>query len=1058
MLNLRFVRQLVFSWVVFGLCAFGVINAQAAIATWGDVSPIDDELSGSWFVGNDSWGAVLVDGGSLLPTSNAYVGFDSGVSGTVTISGDGTSWEDNENLYVGYSGVATVNIEAGAQLKNNLMETCYLGYNLGSQGTVNVSGSGSLLNWNANQGICVGYSGDGILNVKSGGFIDNQRSAYLGYNSGARGEAVVSGLDSTLKTAELFVGYDGQGSLTVAEGGVVNAQTIYAAIEDLHGDGVVNTTGTVLDADLVFDRAHGLQQTFAFGTGGKLNIDCRDKTELGAGFKGKGSLTIADGVAIDSGYNGYLGFIAGSEGTATVTGKGSQWNNYEMYVGRNGKGNLNIEAGGAINTSMIYVGYDADSTGSITVSGDGSTLNMDSVLYLGDNGKGMLKIEAGGRVDCDAGFLAMNPGSTGNAIVAGTGSQWNCQHGIIVGELGDASLAVSDGGKVSTPESLSVGYIGKGSLTVERGGTVNTGTLLASLSDLHGDGVINCKGAVLDWDITFDRTHTIPSQLNFGSGGVIHLDYDGSGDLGVGYKSKGTLRIAEGVTVHSQDAYFGYCPSSYGMATITGEGSTWNVHALRIGISGNAALNIESGATVHADWCQLEQDSQITITGPVSQLLLSSDLVVHFGNATLTIANGGHVSNARASIGNWIGDIAKVMVSGTDSRWANSGEIYVGNGGGSGVLDIEQGGQVTSAGAYLGNDISYMDFTTPGHGLVKISGSGSKWINNGDLVLGKYGGHGEMIIDAGGQVSNANVTLGMGAGTIGKVIVKGSGSGWSNGDLRLGDSEGTGTLNIFDGGAVTAYSVSINGKSRLTINIDGGSSLNVGNGTGQFTNRGILTLIADTRQKANQPLKPILATWEATSFGAVQTFGGTWNERTHEFTASPVMLAVSGMPIYLSRKYIQRALVNDDKSRRTLGISFPQKDEYGNEMAITAVYGDRIDALKRQLNADDLFLAAWSLSAPNAGGVVENDPLYLLFGLDTDRNFNRDAVQIWSYAGNRWAKIEADDLVSEGNFVGFSADRMGTYAITVPEPIALCIFLPGMLALAAFGMRKWRRV
>ena len=112
----------------------------------------------------------------------------------------------------------------------------------------------------------------------------------------------------------------------MADGGAVTARTLYASLSNLLGNGTITTNGAVLDADLVFDGTHGLQQTLAFGSGGTLNLNLDGTGALGAGYKGTGTLRIADGVAVTSS-TGYLGYNSGSTGTATVTGTGSKWTN-----------------------------------------------------------------------------------------------------------------------------------------------------------------------------------------------------------------------------------------------------------------------------------------------------------------------------------------------------------------------------------------------------------------------------------------------------------------------------------------------------------------------------------------------------------------------------------------------------------------------------------------------------------------------------------------------------------------------------------------------------------
>ena len=65
-----------------------------------------------------------------------------------------------------------------------------------------------------------------------------------------------------------------------------------------------------LDADLRFDATHPPTQVVtAFGSGGTLTVTV-GSGRLGAGYKGLGTLTVADGVAVASS-TGYLGYNSG---------------------------------------------------------------------------------------------------------------------------------------------------------------------------------------------------------------------------------------------------------------------------------------------------------------------------------------------------------------------------------------------------------------------------------------------------------------------------------------------------------------------------------------------------------------------------------------------------------------------------------------------------------------------------------------------------------------------------------------------------------------------------
>lgn len=85
-----------------------------------------------------------------------------------------------------------------------------------------------------------------------------------------------------------------------------------------------------------------------------------------------------------SGGNGYLGFNKNSAGTAIVTGEDSLWDNSggDLFVGYQGQGTLTVEKGGAVSSENGFVGAQSDSNGVATVTGVGSQWdNMN--LYVG---------------------------------------------------------------------------------------------------------------------------------------------------------------------------------------------------------------------------------------------------------------------------------------------------------------------------------------------------------------------------------------------------------------------------------------------------------------------------------------------------------------------------------------------------------------------------------------------------------------------------------------------------------------------------------------------------
>jgi T5SS/PEP-CTERM-associated repeat protein len=96
-------------------------------------------------------------------------------------------------------------------------------------------------------------------------------------------------------------------------------------------------------------------------------------TSINVGFSHTGDLTITNGGSL-GGTDGAIGYLAGSQGTVTVTGINSRWNSTGfLSVGRIGDGTLVISNGASASDDNAFIGEMANSTGHVTVDGSGSS-------------------------------------------------------------------------------------------------------------------------------------------------------------------------------------------------------------------------------------------------------------------------------------------------------------------------------------------------------------------------------------------------------------------------------------------------------------------------------------------------------------------------------------------------------------------------------------------------------------------------------------------------------------------------------------------------------------
>jgi T5SS/PEP-CTERM-associated repeat protein len=382
------------------------------------------------------------------------------------------------------------------------------------------------------------------------------------------------------------------------------------------------------------------------------------------GSAGEGRLNIQGGGVVLSA-DGFIGAMAGSVGTASVTGRDgsgnpSTWTNAgNLRIGYQGFGTLAIEEGGSVSTEFGFIGQEQDSTGTVTVSGADS-IWTNTTLNIGGGGMGTLNILDGGEVLDDVGKAINGVVIVSGADLAGNPSKWTN------GELA-----------VGANDALT------GELMVQDGGSVSA-TFANIGSDAGSIGMASVTGAGSTW-----------TNVMF---------------LRVGDSGTGTLTIEDGGRVTSDgDGYLGNMMGSEGTATVTGAGSSWMIaEELRVGNMGLGTLMIQNGGSVDnengAIGYNSGSDGTVTVTGPNAMWANHSSLrVANSGAGTLSIESGGSVGSPDGSIAAEANSTGMVNVSGDGSAWNISGRLAVGGnaatatGGGTGAIRIQSGGVVSVA-------------------------------------------------------------------------------------------------------------------------------------------------------------------------------------------------------------------------------------------------------------------------------------------------------------------------------------------------------------------------
>ena len=495
------------------------------------------------------------------------------------------------------------------------------------------------------------------------------------------------------------------------------------------------------------------------GSTGSVSLSNNTQIDIGAyglivGLRGRGTATIGGGSVVNSSgayfNNASIGEYAGSVGTLTVTGAGSQLissgtDNAVSIARSGGTGTLNVLAGGLVETLGLYVARAGN--GTVNVSGVGSHLvvSNDNGSYssfpaqagfasFGGNAgsRGTLNVTAGGVVDIrdtstednPALRLGLRSGSVGIGIVDGAGSQINISQqaagtygpNLQLGVQGDGTLTVRNGGAVNITGDNATLFV-SGGWDVD--GLPPTALLAQSELIIQTGGVVT----VTDTGAGFDTVSVGTEQ--FGNG-AIRISGAGSklisigttnDEINIGNRGTGLLTIGTGGEVIGRRMFVGYHAGSTGTVQISGAGSKLTL----------ASNDVYAGSNTPA-----------------------ALFVGTRGNSTLTVSAAAHVdlTGARAFLS--VGDGYNALVPGA-----------------TGVLSIQSGGVVT---VNHGTDASSTGYTTIdigtqvlGAGTINVTGAGSKLISAGseDYILVGDSGKGTLNVLAGGEVQGQLMFVGL---------------------------------------------------------------------------------------------------------------------------------------------------------------------------------------------------------------------------------------------------------------------------------------------------------
>lgn len=262
----------------------------------------------------------------------------------------------------------------------------------------------------------------------------------------------------------------------------------------------------------------------------------------------------------------------------------------------------------------------------------------------------------------------------------------------------------------------------------------------------------------INGELRVGRVNGVPAELSIVGSKV----YSGAGFIGYGGSNAapntGTVRVSgAGAEWH----LLGDAPIAY--AGVLGIGASGTGY-------GNGSLIIENGGKVFAETVRISNavgsggESHIVVSGEGSVLeadefrgLSSSTAIVD----PITIRDGGLISTNSVSLG---GQGSSVLVSGSGSRWLNSGAMINRNG-----FAIESGGKVETQSLKLGKNTTVTGVGSVLHASERVDLEGA--FNTGYITVSDGGlletpilaisSQGGMRVESGGRVSADTAGVGL---------------------------------------------------------------------------------------------------------------------------------------------------------------------------------------------------------------------------------------------------------------------------------------------------------
>jgi fibronectin-binding autotransporter adhesin len=609
--------QLIASSLCVGCAGQGALTIQSGglVTTGFGGGSIGDSSGGPGVVTVDGVGPGAV-ASTWTTSGQVLLGTGAGTNGTLNVQ-NGAKFSTSNDLTVGQNGNGTLMIASGGQVNNVNGNVGLLG---GSMGSVTVSGDGS--QWNNSGGVFVGGAGQGNVTLQAGATGRSGNGLDIGVGPGVTGAMTLTGVGSTSTPTSwtnaagtVLVGDLGTGTLTIQNGALLS--NVGDLLVGNLGTGTVTIAsgGSVSNVNAVLgNQGSGLGQVYVVGTGSSwvssgvltigqsgvgavrldsgASIDVQAELVVGSAARSAGTLLINPFTSIS-----VQGATIGNAGGGTVIINGGSFNDAShngdsfvgVIVGQTGSGTISIYGGGQMSTFGLDIASGSHSTGEVSVDGSNSLLSTgQGHLNIGVEGDGSLTITNGAKVQSGEAIISESGSSIGRVIV--DGAEWVAGlqggGGLVVGGGGAmGSLTVRNGGVIDFgPGTIEIGILGPGTLTLQNNSEVAANDITIGT---HGQVIVQQSTSMLTGNVTNHGSLILdPSTLNvlgnftLAPDGTLVLDVDGTASGLFSVLNISGLGLFDGTI--DLDFIDGYAPKmgdSFDFVNILGEAdfSTANV-------------------------------------------------------------------------------------------------------------------------------------------------------------------------------------------------------------------------------------------------------------------------------------------------------------------------------------------------------------------------------------------------------------------------------------------------------------------------------------------------